>query len=131
MDKLKIFWETFLDVVKNHYADFNGRTGRYTWAQFFLVNLVLSLLVGIVASLVHFQMLNSLYSLALLLPGLGIGVRRLHDLGRSGWLMLVALTGIGALVLVVWFFFPGQPQENEYGPVPDDKRPGDDVTIFG
>jgi len=53
-----------------------------------------------------------------MIPGIAVGVRRLHDVGRSGWWMLIALTGIGAFVLLYWFVKDSEPGNNEYGPNP-------------
>ena len=61
---------------------------------------------------------HSLVSLALLLPGIAVSVRRLHDLDRSGWWMLIILTGIGLILLLVWFCLRGTPGPNRYGPDP-------------
>ena len=54
--------------------------------------------------------------MATLLPALGVGVRRLHDLDKSGWWLLIVFTGIGALVLIYWFCQPGTPGDNQFGP---------------
>lgn len=57
--------------------------------------------------------------LGLLLPGLGVGVRRLHDLDRSGWWLLIGLIPIvGFIVLIVWFATAGLPGDNKFGPAP-------------
>lgn len=63
--------------------------------------------------------LQSLYALAVLIPSLAVGVRRLHDTGRNGWWLLIGLIPlIGAIVLLVFFFQDSQPGNNEYGPSP-------------
>ena len=51
-------------------------------------------------------MLYGIAALALLLPALAVGARRLHDIGRSGWWQLLSLTGIGSLVLIYWWVQP-------------------------
>ena len=64
--------------------------------------------------------ISGLVSLALFLPGLGLGVRRLHDIGRSGWAILLALIPIvGAIILIIWFIKDSDPTPNAYGPVPN------------
>ncbi|MDE7031910.1 MAG: DUF805 domain-containing protein, partial [Muribaculaceae bacterium] len=63
--------------------------------------------------------LATLINLALLLPALGLCFRRLHDTGKSGWWMLISLTGIGILVLLVFFAQNSEMRANEYGPVPN------------
>lgn len=58
--------------------------------------------------------------LAFLLPSLGIAVRRLHDIGKSGWWMFISLIPlIGAIILLVWWCKDSQMEPNEYGPVPN------------
>ena len=60
--------------------------------------------------------LNTLYSLAVLIPGIALSVRRLHDVGKLGWWFLIALTIIGILLLIYWYVQPGQREENQFGP---------------
>lgn len=63
--------------------------------------------------------MGSIYGLAVLLPGLGVLVRRLHDTGHSGWLCLLALIPcIGGLILFVWLVTAGDSGDNDYGPDP-------------
>ncbi len=65
------------------------------------------------------SILATLYALAVLLPTLGVGVRRLHDTGRSGWwLLIVFVPLIGAIVFLVFMVLDSHPGENEYGPNP-------------
>jgi uncharacterized membrane protein YhaH (DUF805 family) len=60
-----------------------------------------------------------LFGLATFLPGLAVTARRLHDIGRSGWWMLLWLVPlVGWIVLIVWYCQPGQPGTNQYGPNP-------------
>lgn len=114
--------EYFLDVITNHFADFNGRARRKEYWMFFLCNFVVSLVLGIVMGLISetaANVVNILYTLALLLPGLSLGVRRLHDTGKSGWFMLLGLIPlVGAIILLVFFCTDSQPGSNEYGPNP-------------
>ena len=64
-------------------------------------------------------LLGGLYSLAVLLPGLGVSVRRLHDTGRSGWWILINLIPlIGSIVFLVFTVSDGDPGPNQYGPSP-------------
>ena len=66
-----------------------------------------------------FGILSSLWALAVLLPGLAVMVRRLHDSGRSGWWWwLNIICCIGGLILFIFYVMPSQPTENKYGPVP-------------
>ena len=63
--------------------------------------------------------LSTLYSLAVLIPGIAVSVRRLHDVGKSGWMLLIALIPIiGTIWLIVLYLSDSEPGENEYGPSP-------------
>lgn len=63
--------------------------------------------------------LDYLYSLAVLIPVVAVAVRRLHDLDKSGWWLLIAVTIIGAFVLLYWFIQPGTRGPNRFGPQPN------------
>ncbi len=90
MDVNKL-WQNFLDTVQNHYMDFNGRVGRAQYWYYVLVVFVLGVGVSIVAGLTT-HLLSTLFSLAVLLPNLGMTVRRLHDTGKPGiWVLLLAV----------------------------------------
>ncbi|MDM0011358.1 DUF805 domain-containing protein [Variovorax sp. J22P168] len=94
------------------YVDFTGRAARPEYWWFFLAYL----LAGIVSGFIH-EFLNYLVVLAFLLPLLAAGARRLHDVGRSGWFLLLGLIPlIGSLVLLYFMVQPSQPESNEYGP---------------
>lgn len=84
------------------YATFSGRASRPEFWWFFLFQI----LVSIVASMFG-DVVNGLVSLALLLPALAVGARRLHDIGKSGWWQLIMLTVIGLLLLIYWWVQPG------------------------
>ncbi len=115
----------YIDVLKNKYMDFDGRASRKDYWMFVLFNLIASIVVGIVGSVVglnlpnHNNVLSSLYGLAVLLPSLAIAVRRLHDTGRSAWNLLWSLLPIiGWIVLFVFYVMDSQPGANQYGPNP-------------
>ena len=120
--------EYFLDVVKNHYFDFEGRARRKQYWMYVLWYIVFQLIVGLVIGLLggilglsenSIRILSCLISLALLLPSLGIAVRRLHDIGKSGWYYFIAFIPIiGGIILLVFFCTPGETGDNQYGPDP-------------
>ena len=83
------------------YATFSGRASRPEFWWFFLFQI----LVSIAASLLG-DVVAGLVSLALLLPALAVGARRLHDIGKSGWWQLIMLTVIGLLLLIYWWVQP-------------------------
>ncbi len=101
-------------VLTLNYVNFEGRAGRpeYWWWVLFAV--VVSIVLGLVDSIIGMQILGTIFSLATLVPGIAVGVRRLHDLGKSGWWLLIAFTIIGAFVLLYWFTQPGEG-DNQYG----------------
>jgi uncharacterized membrane protein YhaH (DUF805 family) len=105
-------------VVMERYAQFDGRARRPEYWLFFLavfiVGLVLNLL-GRASGL--FVVLGVVWSLAMLVPHLAVGVRRLHDTGRSGWWLLIGLVPcVGFIVLIVFLATESTPADNQYGP---------------
>ena len=115
----------FLIALKK-YATFSGRAQRAEYWYFFLFYLLifigLSILDGLTGSFSAesgMGFLGGLLSLALFVPSLAVGVRRLHDTGRSGWFLLLALIPlVGAIVLLVFAVQDSTPGENQYGPNP-------------
>jgi uncharacterized membrane protein YhaH (DUF805 family) len=108
----------YFDAWKK-YAVFTGRSTRKEYWMFVLINLIASIIVSIVGASLRIKHLDQIYGLAVLLPGIGIGIRRLHDIGRSGWWMLIGLIPIvGTIILIVFQVKEGQPGENKYGTNP-------------
>jgi uncharacterized membrane protein YhaH (DUF805 family) len=92
---------TFAESIRtcfSKYADFNGTASRseFWWFMLFVF------LVGAVLSLVS-TTLASIFYLAVLLPDLAVGARRLHDTGRSGWWQLLLIVPFGVIVLIVFW----------------------------
>jgi uncharacterized membrane protein YhaH (DUF805 family) len=84
--------EIFRKTVTEHYVDFQGRCARRDFWYFVVGYFVLYVGVAIIQSVIlNSHLLTGLLSLALLLPGLGIAVRRLHDIDRSGWWILIGV----------------------------------------
>jgi uncharacterized membrane protein YhaH (DUF805 family) len=116
----------YLEVLKK-YATFDGRAHRTEFWMFVLVNILISIGLNIVDAVIGTNgeygggVLSSIYSLAVLIPTLAVGARRLHDIGKSGWWQLLALIPIvGAIILIVWFATKGHESENEHGANPWD-----------
>ena len=108
-------------TVLRKYATFSGRARRpeYWWFILFtaLVSIPLSIIDLVVFNSDSVSPLDTIFNIAMLLPSLGVGARRLHDTGRSGWWQLLALIPIiGWIVLIWWYTRPGEPQENRFGP---------------
>src|SRR4051812_13975540 len=107
--------EWYLKVLKN-YVGFQGRARRKEYWMFTLFSIIVSVILSIVENMIGLPaVLTTLYSLAVLLPSLAVSVRRLHDTGRSGWWLLIALIPfIGAIVLLV-FVCEDSKENNRYG----------------
>lgn len=115
----------YLEVLKK-YAVFSGRARRKEYWFFFLFSLIISIVLAVVDGMTGsfsaeagVGLLGGIYALAVLIPGLAVSVRRLHDTGRSGWWLLIALIPvIGAIVLLVFMVLEGKPGTNQYGSNP-------------
>ncbi|MEO8574281.1 MAG: DUF805 domain-containing protein [Pyrinomonadaceae bacterium] len=115
----------YLKVLQN-YANFQGRARRKEYWFFVLFNAIFAVIAMILDNLFGLTFKDSgtgpfylLYVLATLIPGLAVSVRRLHDIGKSGWFMLLALIPcVGGIILLIFDVTPGDAGENEYGPDP-------------
>jgi uncharacterized membrane protein YhaH (DUF805 family) len=109
----------YLEVLKK-YAVFSGRARRKEYWMFFLFNIIIAIVLGIVEGIVGtFGIIGLIYGLAVLLPGIAVSVRRLHDINRSGWWIFISLVPvIGAIVLIVFMVLDSQSGENQYGQNP-------------
>ena len=117
-DKFKnAFNNYFIEYLKNSYLEFNGRVSRRQYWMFALFSCLVSFIIGIIGGIIPIlSIVSLLYALALLIPSVGLGIRRLHDLGLSGWFFLIALIPyIGGLFLVILFCIPGENKANKYG----------------
>ena len=103
--------------VLEKYTVFSGRASRREYWMFFLFNSIISIIFSIIDSYNHSMLLGLIYAVATLLPSLAVGVRRLHDTDRSGWLMFLGLIPfIGSVILLVFFALKSKPHDNQYGP---------------
>jgi uncharacterized membrane protein YhaH (DUF805 family) len=105
-------------VVLQRYAQFVGRAGRAEFWWFFLASFIVSAVLNIFGRVtVVFVVLSAIYSLAVLIPSIAVGIRRLHDTGRSGWWLLIGLIPlVGFIVLIVFWASQPNPGPNQYGP---------------
>lgn len=111
----------FVDTISKNYFNFNGRTSRMGFWHFFLAYFVFAIIVGVVTGLLGSlgSKISMLISLALLLPNLGIGARRLHDIGKTGWLQLLMFIPLLGLIALIYFWAqPGEASSNAYGAEP-------------
>ena len=106
----------FLKALKQ-YTDFNGRARRTEYWMYILFYTIFSYAAFMLDYLLGTtSVFTGIYALALLLPTIAVGVRRLHDIGKSGWMMLVGLIPvIGGIWLLILFIKEGTPGSNEYG----------------
>ncbi len=115
----QVHW--YVDVLKK-YATFSGRASRPEFWMFTLVSLVISIVLAVIDALLGTGMIiETVYDVAVFLPSLAVSVRRLHDIDRSGWWVLIGLIPIiGLIVLIVFWATAGKPRENAYGPNPQE-----------
>ena len=104
--------EWYLKVVRDNYANFNGRARRKEYWMFVLINVLISIALGVIDAVTGIFMIQNIYSLAVCVPGIAVGVRRLHDVGKSGWFLLIPIYNF---ILLVTDTNSG---ENSYGPSP-------------
>ena len=105
------------------YATFSGRASRGEFWWFYLFTVLLSWGATLVSSLALFpddptmaEVLPGIVSLAVLMPLLAAGCRRLHDIGKSGWWQLILLTIVGIILLIVWWAQPPRQEGDRYAP---------------
>lgn len=115
----------YLEVL-NKYAVFNGRARRKEYWWFFVFNLFISIFlasIDFVTGTLNVEaglgLLSGIYSLAVLIPGISVTVRRLHDTDHSGWWLLISFIPIiGVIVLFIFMVQDSTPGDNQYGPNP-------------
>ncbi|HAL57302.1 MAG TPA: DUF805 domain-containing protein [Bacteroidetes bacterium] len=112
--------EWYLRVVKDNYANFKGRARRKEYWMFVLFNILFATVALIIDFVLGtYLLVYGLYLLAVIIPGIAVTVRRLHDVGKSGWWYFIALIPfIGAIWLLVLLCTDGNPGENNYGSSP-------------
>ena len=129
----------YLNVIRNNYVNFSGRARRREYWMFQLVNTIILVvlymlsLVAVIPSMLAARsnpdvglsplfwvvtLLNLVYVFGVLLPSLGVTVRRLHDAGFSGWLILLSLIPGASLVVLVFTILDSKPGANKWGPNP-------------
>ena len=118
---------TFVEAVKkclSNYFKFSGRALRSEFWWFYLFTFLVQTASGIIDGALSGNYyengyVQALTSLALLIPGLAVGSRRLHDRNLSGWWQLLAIVPIvGWILLIVWWILEGEDSENRFGPPP-------------
>jgi uncharacterized membrane protein YhaH (DUF805 family) len=129
------FMDALTSAFQNNYASFSGRATRseYWWSYLGVTVIgTIAQVVGLAGFAALFEVNQSLAAifllipvvvyLGILIPVIAVSVRRMHDTGRSGWMLLVLfIPCIGIILLLVWFLDAGQPHVNAYGSVPTNK----------
>jgi len=115
----------FLKVVKDNYANFKGRAQRKEFWMFQLFAIIFGILLviidGITGSLdpiSGYGLFSGVFTLALIIPTIAVGVRRLHDTGRSGWWYFAVIVPLLGLIVLVFWCFDSDKDENKYGENP-------------
>ena len=109
--------EYFTKALK-HYADFTGRARRTEYWMFYLFYIIFYIVCSAVGYLLGTEFITMIYALALLIPLLSAGARRLHDTGRSGWWQLINLIPIIGTIILIILFAQDSHDDNKYGPNP-------------
>ncbi|MSQ77025.1 MAG: DUF805 domain-containing protein [Nitrospiraceae bacterium] len=115
---------TFSDSISTclkKYADFEGRARRSEFWWFELFQMLVYVGIGLAAGVMGLSEaagggLSVLFMLAILLPAIAVNARRLHDVDRNGWWMLIPITIIGIIPYLYWMCKEGDAQANQYGP---------------
>lgn len=113
------FFDWAMKCLKN-YVNFSGRARRKEYWYFYLFQILIGLILGLSLGIMGvseggIDAISSLLSLFFFLPTLAVGARRLHDVNRSGWWMLLALTIIGLIPLLIWAVMETKPESNQWG----------------
>ncbi|HEY5368933.1 MAG TPA: DUF805 domain-containing protein [Hanamia sp.] len=136
----------YLQGLRN-YATFTGRARRSEYWYFVLFSFIFSIVASLLDRLIGdtftmnlatgptslgYGYIYLLYSLAVLIPSLAVGVRRLHDVGKSGWFFFIVLIPlIGAIWILILFFTDSQVGPNKYGPNPKGIGNTDEIDEIG
>lgn len=120
----------YLDVLKK-YAVFGGRARRKEYWFFVLFNFIFAVVLAFIDGMIGtfdpetgYGVLSGIYGLVVIIPGIAVTIRRLHDTDRSGWwLLILFIPLIGAIWLLVLMVIDGTPGENQYGPDPKGLAP--------
>ena len=110
----------FIAVLKK-YAVFSGRAQRAEYWYFYLFSMIINSVLVIFSFIIgdNWDTLGILFSLAIIIPTLAVTIRRLHDTGRSGWMILISLIPlVGGIWLLILMIIDSQAGENKYGPNP-------------
>jgi uncharacterized membrane protein YhaH (DUF805 family) len=124
------FQDAIRVCLQRKYGDFSGRARRSEFWFFFLFTAIVSTVGGILDAIFDLRSgsygtgpIQGVLQLALLVPSLAVGARRLHDIGRSGWWQLIGLIPVVGWIVLLIFFVQDSHPANQHGPNP--KNPGE------
>ncbi len=113
----------YIGVLKK-YAVFTGRARRAEYWYFILFNIIASVLLTFLDEVLGSGWLSTIYGLAVLVPSLAVGVRRMHDIGKSGWWLFINIIPfVGWIWFIVLVVTDSQTGDNQYGPNPKGNSP--------
>lgn len=121
--------EWYKKVVLENYANFNGRARRAEYWWFVLANIIVSIVFQIIDSIIGLPIFGGLYGLAVLIPAIAVTIRRLHDVDKSGWFILLAFIPLVNFYLIYLLAIEGTRGQNQYGP--DPKNQYEEVNRLG
>ena len=134
--RCSVHW--YLQGLKK-YLFFSGRARRNEFWMFQIYNVLVAFIILPIISvnlviilggsfeifLIAYGLSMGIYSLGTGVPSLAVSVRRLHDIGRSGWWLLIGLVPVASLILIFWYLSDSKAEENKYGPNPKEISPSD------
>ena len=104
---MRYFFEAF-----QKFNTFSGRARRSEYWYFYLFNTIIVIVLALIGELIQFPKLGYIYNISTLLPGIAVGIRRMHDIGKSGWFILIPIYNLILLCT------EGEKGDNEYGSDP-------------
>lgn len=133
--KNKLIMDWYLKVLKQ-YADFDGRARRKEYWMFALFHMIVFIVllmifagIGAAIDIPSIAFVAYIYVLATIIPNIAVTVRRLHDVGKSGWFILIGLIPFASILLLIWSCQDGEAGTNEYGPNP--KKTNNELEDIG
>ena len=114
-------FQTSIKTCFQKYAVFSGRASRSEFWYFSLFCFLGGTITWVIDTMIlgygaeDWGAISVIFQIVIILPGVAVGARRLHDINKSGWWQLITLTIIGIILLIVWFATIGSSKKNEYG----------------
>ena len=122
LNNLKIFFMNYYFEVLKKYAVFSGRARRAEFWYFFLFSIIVSVILGVIDSYVGNDSLENIYGYAVLIPGIAVGVRRVHDIHLNGWYSIIPFYNI------YLFCLEGDTFHNQFG---EDPKGTNSTSVVG